>query len=152
PIPSRSGLRGGGPLVAAASARPVLLDVVPLLALRRRARRGLALLDRDDAEAVGGRLRPLLLLAGLVRVLARLLRPSDRDDRALHECRVLSVATKQGHVVERHPGVLPLLSVTVELPEVLSDRERRARLPVLPELDLRVSGETALKSDLCQSV
>src|SRR5699024_5069970 len=60
PIPSRSGLRGGGPLVAAASARPVLLDVVPLLALRRRARRGLALLDRDDAEAVGGRLRPLL--------------------------------------------------------------------------------------------
>src|SRR5699024_5137700 len=39
PIPSRSGLRGGGPLVAAASARPVLLGI-PLLALRRRARLG----------------------------------------------------------------------------------------------------------------
>src|SRR5699024_7932532 len=39
PTPSRSGLRGGGPLVAAASARPVLLGT-PLLALRRRARLG----------------------------------------------------------------------------------------------------------------
>src|SRR5690625_4018803 len=50
---SRSGLRGGGPLVSAIRARPVLLSVVPLLALRRRARRGLALLDRDDTERVG---------------------------------------------------------------------------------------------------
>src|SRR5690625_1284976 len=50
---SRSGLRGGGPLVSATRARPVLLSVVPLLALRRRARRGLALLDRDDTERVG---------------------------------------------------------------------------------------------------
>src|SRR5699024_12457948 len=65
---SRSGLRGGGPLVAAARTRPVLLDVVPLLALRRRARRGLLLLDRDDTERVGRRLRPLPLLALLVRV------------------------------------------------------------------------------------
>src|SRR5699024_3272874 len=68
PIPSRSGLRGGGPLVAATRARPVLLDVVPLLALRRRARRGLAMLDRDDTERVGRRLRPLLLLTVLVGV------------------------------------------------------------------------------------
>src|SRR5699024_8382855 len=149
---SRPGLRGGGPLVAATRARPVLLGVVPLLALRRRARRGLALLDRDDAEAVGGRLRPLLLLAGLVRVLARLLRPSDRDDRALHECRVLSVTTKQGHVMERHPAVLPLLRLPVLCPEVLGDRERCAGLPIVAVLDLRVSGETTLKSDLCQSV
>src|SRR5699024_3041775 len=37
---------------------------------------------------------------------------------------------------------------TVELPEVLSDRERCARLPVLPELDLRVSGETPFKTDV----
>src|SRR5699024_3696510 len=145
---SRSRLRGGRPLSPATRTRPVLLDVVPLLALRRRARRGLAMLDRDDAETVGRRLRPLLLLAALVRVLARLLRPSDGDDRALHECRVLSVAAEQGHVVERHPAVLPLLSVTVELPEVLSDRERCARLPVLPELDLRVSGETPFKTDV----
>src|SRR5699024_6183466 len=64
---SRSGLRGGGPLVAAASARPVLLGI-PLLALWRRARRGLLLLDRDDTERVGRRLRPLPLLALLVRV------------------------------------------------------------------------------------
>src|SRR5699024_3358093 len=98
-----AGLCGGGPLVAAPRARPVLLDVVPLLALRGRTRRGLALLDRDDAEAVGGRLRPLLLLAGLVRVLARLLRPGNRDDRALHECGVLGVTTKQGHVVKGDP-------------------------------------------------
>src|SRR5699024_8843367 len=33
---SRSGLRGSGPLTAATRARPVLLSVVPLLALRRR--------------------------------------------------------------------------------------------------------------------
>src|SRR5699024_4163495 len=65
---SRSGLRGGAPLVAAARTRPVLLDVVPLLALRRRARRGLAMLDRDDTERVGRRLRPLLLLTVLVGV------------------------------------------------------------------------------------
>src|SRR5699024_611377 len=124
---SRSRLRGGRPLSPATRTRPVLLGI-PLLALRSRARRGLALLARSAAEAGGGRLRPLLRLAGLVRVLARLLRPRDRDVRALHACRVLRVATKQGHVVERHPGVLPLLSVTVELPEVLSDRERCAGL------------------------
>src|SRR5699024_9212510 len=65
---SRSRLRGGRPLSPATRTRPVLLDVVPLLALRRRARRGLLLLDRDDTERVGRRLRPLPLLALLVRV------------------------------------------------------------------------------------
>src|SRR5699024_1164594 len=144
---SRSGLRGGGPLVSATRARPVLLSVVPLLALRRRARRGLALLDRDDTERVGRRLRPVALLAVLL-VGAGLLRASDGDDRALDECGVLGVATEQGHVVEGDPRVLPLLSVTVELPEVLG-RERCAGLPVVAVLDLRVSGETTLKSDLC---
>src|SRR5699024_27784 len=64
---SRSGLCGGRPLVAATRTRPVLLGI-PLLALRRRARRGLALLDRDDTERVGRRLRPLLLLTVLVGV------------------------------------------------------------------------------------
>src|SRR5690606_9985922 len=99
---SRSGLCGGGPLSPAARARPVLLSVVPLLALRRRARRGLLpLLDRDDTETVSRRLRPLLLLTVLVGVGAGLLRASDSDDRALYECGVLGVATEQGHAVER---------------------------------------------------
>src|SRR5690625_4149959 len=93
---SRSGLRGGGPLVSATRARPVLLSVVPLLALRRRARRRL-LLDRDDTERVGRRLRPVALLAVLL-VGAGLLRASDGDDCALDECGVLGVATEQGHV------------------------------------------------------
>src|SRR5699024_12595532 len=53
---SRSGLRGGGPLVSATRARPVLLTVVPLLALRSRARRGLALPDRGGTDRDG--LRP----------------------------------------------------------------------------------------------
>src|SRR5699024_4848221 len=148
---SRSGLRGGGPLVSATRARPVLLSVVPLLALRRRARRGLALLDRDDTERVGRRLRPVALLAVLL-VGAGLLRASDGDDCALDECGVLGVATEQGHVVEGDPAVLPLLGVTVELPEVLGNAERCTGLTVVAVLDLRVSGETALKSDLCQSV
>src|SRR5699024_7743743 len=72
PIPSRSGLRGGGPLVAAASARPVLLGI-PLLALRRRARLGRRggirprdYLEPPDCER--GR-RPLLsVLLPLLRV------------------------------------------------------------------------------------
>src|SRR5699024_8422573 len=140
---SLSGLcRGRPPAVLLRGLLPV-----PMLALRRRARRRL-LLDRDDTERVGRRLRPLLLLTVPVGIGAGLLRARDSDDRALDECGVLGVATKQGHVMERHPGVLPLLSVTVELPEVLSDRERCARLPVLPELDLRVSGETPFKTDV----
>src|SRR5690625_1388737 len=145
-----TGLRGGGPLVSATRARPVLLSVVPLLALRRRARRRL-LLDRDDTERVGRRLRPVALLAVLL-VGAGLLRASDGDDCALDECGVLGVATEQGHVVEGDPAVLPLLGVTVELPEVLGNAERCTGLTVVAVLDLRVSGETALKSDLCQSV
>src|SRR5690606_31109425 len=108
----------------------------------------LSLLDRDDTETVSRRLRPVALLAILL-VGAGLLRASDSDDRALHECGVLGVATEQGHVVERHPTVLPLLRLPVLLPEVLGDRERCAGLPVVAVLDLRVSGETALKSDLC---
>src|SRR5690606_14130846 len=106
-----SGLCGGRPLTTAARARAplgrgllgcrvALLRPEPL-PLRRRARRGLSLLDRDDTEAVGRRLRPLLLLAVLVGVGAGLLRASDGDDRALHECGVLGVTTKQGHAVER---------------------------------------------------
>src|SRR5699024_6139627 len=147
---SRSGLRGGGPLVSATRARPVLLSVVPLLALRRRARRRL-LLDRPDTERVGRRLRPVALLAHILLV-AGLLRAGDGDDCALDECGVLGVATEQGDVVEGDPAVLPLLGVTVELPEVLGNAERCTGLTVVAVLDLRVSGETALKSDLCQSV
>src|SRR5699024_3040226 len=70
---SRSRLRGGRPLVAATRARPVLLDVVPLLALRRRARLGRRggvrprdYLEPPDCER--GR-RPLLsVLLPLLRV------------------------------------------------------------------------------------
>src|SRR5690606_17129228 len=91
----------------------------------------------------------LLVLAVLVGVGAGLLRASDGHDRARHECGVLGVTTKQGHVVKGDPTVLPLLRLPVLLPEVLGDRERRAGLPIVAVLDLRVSGETTLKSDLC---
>src|SRR5690606_35322853 len=150
-VESLPGLRGLRPpaLLGCGLLRGSLIALLPAPALTLgTGARLVGALDRDDTEAVRGRLRPLLLLAVLVGVRTRLLRARDGDDGPLYERGILGVATKQRHAVERDPRVLPLVRVLVERTEVLCDGETRSGLAVVPVLNLGVCGESSLKCDL----
>src|SRR5699024_12720723 len=127
PRPARPALRGAGPLLAAAPARPLLLGI-PLPALRRRARLGRRggvrprdYLEPPDCER--GR-RPLL------SVLLPLLRVPVARNEHLHALRKLLGCTlggvlPHGALDEERLVVDPLLRLLVVLRLIESEADGR---------------------------
>src|SRR5699024_10688166 len=144
---SRSRLRGGRPLSPATRTRPVLLGI-PLLALRRRTRRGLLPLRRDP-ESVHSDLGPLPLLAILLIGAGRLAAHHDQRSALGDLGQLLGLRTERDKVSPRRASIAPLAGIGVLRAMVLGHAALSDSLTRRGELQLGGRDEVSDESGLC---